>query len=323
MKVFCSSSFFSSSSSLRAGGQKGQAVVEYVLILTVSVVVIGGLLLKLNKGFQKWGRSIVGGDGFVSCLLQTGQLPHKVGDHCSIDNMDINVSSGSSAGGSLGSGSETGGGASGDSADNASSGAKGESGAAGGQGENLQAEQDTSGSAEGSGKGKKRGKTGSSAGRGGDPANGSVMALNSGDEGMEEDGSAEGTRTGAVSKKGRKKKRIGFKDGLSAYEGQPGYAGQRHRAISSYGYMDIEEKRKKRIPVTVSTGGGVKKKNRLGGDKKTRMIVQKNITTKTEDVKVSKWSFGNIFRVVLIICIIVAMVLLIASQTASVRKSMK
>ncbi len=331
MKAFCPSLLFSSSPV--AGWRKGQAVVEYVLILTVAVVVIGGLLLKLNEGFKNWGKSIVGGGGFVECLFQTGQLPPNV--DCTIGDMKVEgLSASSDTPGSPGPDGETSGGDTSNRSSDSDGGASGggdsngaDDSSAGGAG-NLYAEQDSSSSSSGSGKGKRKGKGQSSAGQGGagDSANGSVIAMPSSAEGMSgkderDGGKGKGARRAG---RGRKKKKLGFNEGLAAHGGQPGYAGRRHRAISSYGHMDeMEEKRKKRLPVTASAGGVTKKKDRLGGDKKTQRIIQKKPKAKAQDIKEDKWSFGNIFRVVLIICIIVVMALLIGSQTMSVKKSMK
>ncbi len=54
------------------GGQKGQAVLEYLLILIVMVAIVQ-VLYQFNKNFRKWGE-----DYFVEyykCLLETGELP--------------------------------------------------------------------------------------------------------------------------------------------------------------------------------------------------------------------------------------------------------
>lgn len=53
--------------------QSGQAVVEYLLILVVSVAVILGGLYQFNKAFQVWADSYFG--DYLACLLETGELP--------------------------------------------------------------------------------------------------------------------------------------------------------------------------------------------------------------------------------------------------------
>jgi Flp pilus assembly pilin Flp len=53
--------------------EKGQAIVEYVLVLVVAVTIILGGVYQLNSAFKSWANNYFG--NYLSCLLETGELP--------------------------------------------------------------------------------------------------------------------------------------------------------------------------------------------------------------------------------------------------------
>lgn len=53
--------------------QRGQGTVEYILLLVVSVGIILGGILQLNRAFATWANNYFG--DYLSCLLETGELP--------------------------------------------------------------------------------------------------------------------------------------------------------------------------------------------------------------------------------------------------------
>jgi hypothetical protein len=55
------------------GNERGQGIVEYILILVVTVALILGGLYKLNSAFKTFALSYFG--DYLSCLLETGELP--------------------------------------------------------------------------------------------------------------------------------------------------------------------------------------------------------------------------------------------------------
>ena len=123
---------------------------------------------------------------------------------------------------------------------------------------------------------------------------------------------------------GRRKDRSNSVPVVLFIMGEPGYAGERHRAILSGGWMEQDEQKKRNRPIPVVSQNVATKKNTLtGSTKRNRMVIKKSSKAKAKEVKIGKWSFGNIFRIILIVCVIVAVVLLIGSQTYSVKKSMK
>ena len=135
----------------------------------------------------------------------------------------------------------------------------------------------------------------------------------------------EARKGGGNSAKTKKEKQdMGFRENMSFSQGKPGYTGKRFRAIQSYGYMLTDEKQQKKRNTPIAIGDIGSKKKNIGGKEKTNyMKIQKKTKTEDQGPKIGKWSFGNIFRLFLIICIIVAVVLIIGSQATQVRKSMK
>ena len=300
---------------------KGQAIVEYVLILTVVVVVMGGLLLKLNKGLRDWGKSILGNQGYIACLMQTGTLPGMAHSSCSIKNLNVNFSSSSSTETSSTSFSSSGT----PTSDNSGGGGGTDPSDTDGSSPTTEEESDFASSNDDSSDGNNSSSS-RSKNKGHNPT-GQLISLNSSEgmdneDGFGEEGNMEGEETAGGSS--RKKRKMGFRDNLSSSNSKPGGSGQRLRAIQSYGYMlaDQQEQKKRNTPIAIG-GTGIKKKN-IGEKEKTNYLVIKGKSkTKDQDDKIEKWSFGNIFRIFLIICIIVAVVLIIGSQATQVKKSMK
>lgn len=56
--------------------QSGQAILEYVLLLIVSLILVGGIVFRFSDGFRNWAeRYFVGEDSFLHCLIINGVLP--------------------------------------------------------------------------------------------------------------------------------------------------------------------------------------------------------------------------------------------------------
>jgi len=53
--------------------QSGQAVIEYILILSVVILLILGGVYQFNDSFRNYVRGFFG--GYIACLLETGELP--------------------------------------------------------------------------------------------------------------------------------------------------------------------------------------------------------------------------------------------------------
>src|SRR6516165_1280679 len=55
------------------GPASGQAVIEYLLVVTVTVIIIAALAEKMFKPMDQFVQSIMG--DYIACLLETGELP--------------------------------------------------------------------------------------------------------------------------------------------------------------------------------------------------------------------------------------------------------
>jgi hypothetical protein len=53
--------------------EKGQAFIEYILVLIVAVSIILGGIYQLNSAFKVWATNYFG--NYLACLLETGELP--------------------------------------------------------------------------------------------------------------------------------------------------------------------------------------------------------------------------------------------------------
>lgn len=54
-------------------GQRGQGIVEYILVLVVTVALVLTGLYQLNSAFKSWANNYFG--NYLACLLETGELP--------------------------------------------------------------------------------------------------------------------------------------------------------------------------------------------------------------------------------------------------------
>lgn len=54
--------------------QSGQAALEYILVTSLTTIIILGIIYQLNTAFQVWAQSYFG--DYLSCLIETGELPN-------------------------------------------------------------------------------------------------------------------------------------------------------------------------------------------------------------------------------------------------------
>ncbi len=86
-----------------ASNQKGQAALEYVLILFIVVALITGVLFKFGSAFRFFGENIVGTQ--LECALTYGQLPGNLPAGVNCDDPQIGAGgAGAGSGGTDGSG---------------------------------------------------------------------------------------------------------------------------------------------------------------------------------------------------------------------------
>lgn len=125
LSVFFEKTFASQKSRV---SQAGQAVVEYILVLVVTVSIIIGILYQFNDAFKGFLDNYFG--DYIACLLETGELPSLGGDgptqsECNAGFANFSIANGRPSKGSNGSSSGRGSGgdssgSSGKSADDAS-----------------------------------------------------------------------------------------------------------------------------------------------------------------------------------------------------------
>jgi hypothetical protein len=56
------------------GSQSGQAIIEYILVLVVTVAIVLGGVYQMNSAFKAWMKTYFG--DYIACLLETGELPN-------------------------------------------------------------------------------------------------------------------------------------------------------------------------------------------------------------------------------------------------------
>lgn len=54
--------------------QAGQAVVEYVLLIAIALLIVGGAIYQFNDAFRSFATNYFG--EYLSCLMETGELPN-------------------------------------------------------------------------------------------------------------------------------------------------------------------------------------------------------------------------------------------------------
>ena len=60
--------------------ESGQGILEYILVLVIILVVILGLVYQFNRKFRLYAEQFF--DGYIACLLESGELPGVGGSSC-------------------------------------------------------------------------------------------------------------------------------------------------------------------------------------------------------------------------------------------------
>jgi len=58
--------------------ESGQGVIEYILVLTITVLLIGTFIYQFSSAFRKYANNYFG--DYIMCLLETGELPGQAGE---------------------------------------------------------------------------------------------------------------------------------------------------------------------------------------------------------------------------------------------------
>lgn len=291
--------------------ESGQATLEYILILTVTVLIILSLVWQFNSAFKKYADAFF--DGYIACLLETGELPGTGGD-CSAEYQKFSIANGTPLiGGGLDGGGNNGGNNPG--GNNDTGGGKDGSGSGGKDGKGGKS--DTNKNPNGSGGSGSSGATVGSAGEQGGSSGSSVFVKNG--RGKQRSTAVNGAKAaGAGNAKGR--------EGLTALsssesQGSNNSNGRRRktamdRSFSFFGQQDDESKALTAPSTVVSKeeGGGNLKPKKVGMD----MTRKPAATASSED---QGFSLGRLVRIILIAAIIVVIVLFFGGQILQISKS--
>ena len=298
--------------------KKGQAIVEYVLVLTIIVLIFIALMKPFTEELAKWSSSVF---QYYTCLLTSGSLPNDP-TNCSIEGDfdpqlgDISGGGGGSGPGGGGSNPENNGGTSTSTAppspDNPYPDSQIPPSTSDTGGSGTQIPISTPGGDSSSGRGTEN--TSSQSGLPLSSSNGRLMSLNDPSHTSSQEGGGEG----ASGDKGKKLRFKSYPKGFSGYDDS--YGGSLTAISSSGSFSEEKEQQAKSAPISTSTG--MRKNASFEVNKKSLLKVTKK-KKKSKDLKIEGWNFGSWLRILLIICFLVALILIIGSQTSQVRRSLK
>ena len=271
--------------------ESGQAVIEYVLILTVAVGVILGGLYQLNDAFKQWADSYFG--DYLACLLETGEMPALGGGsqmgECGQLYQDFSLAKGRPLVGSgVGAGGTGAGGGDENQTGEFGSGGSGDSGVyAGGAGSAAVVQTVPSADL---GRGSSRFRVPRAAGAG---------------SGSEEGGEKTNTGTAAITDLG------------SSQAGKAIRIPVREVGSLRGGRRVAEEKEEKeKTKVASATMAAEQRKG------PERIKVDRRIAQNDQSVEIEEFTFGKFLRYLVIAAIIIAIVLFIGGQALQVSKSL-
>jgi hypothetical protein len=282
----------------RFGGlnQSGQGAIEYILLLFVAVFIMLGTVYQFNDAFQKWAANYFG--EYLACLMEAGELPNlgapQGGSVCDQLYEPFNIASGRPSVPTSGGGGNSASSRSGRSS--AASNSTGDDTASSvGRASRIPV------SRGGAGGGRRGGSYGS---RGG----GSSGGFGSGSEG----GSGDDSSYTGSSESSIPTAALGRPEKIKLKK-----PGELDRGFG-FGAEDKKKKKKKKVAVkrrTASEGPA--------NERKALMKVKRAKKERVEVVQDDGWSLGGIFRYLVIIAIILALVIFLGGQALQISKSME
>lgn len=272
----------------------GQGFVEYILLIVIILSVALAVSAALFKPFDKWAKNYIG--EYIYCLLDEGELPSLGGEgessECSSNFENYSFSDGRPPKeGSGSSGSES----------------EGSSSERGGRdrlrrGRNASSDSSSGGSSMGS----RNRRSAMNLGAGFDNGNGTNRG-----QPVDVTNQYATNRNNSRMNSGR----------TSRYEITP--RGSAYVGIT--GYIAQEQEKLKRREERVRAVGSVSETSQGFARGKARLQPTEIKPNKPKDVEFGdvEWSFGDMFRMILIIAIIIALVLFVGSQVMQISKSME
>lgn len=287
--------------SRRSGSQGGQAVIEYILLLVVTIIIVFGATYQFNDAFKAWANNYFG--DYLACLLETGELPAiggtgGVSSSCNDVFKTFSLAEGRPwDGGGGGGGGGNGGGGGDDDGD-------------GGGFDDDDNEGDGSG--------------GGGSAEGGASSGYTKVSRRSG-AGFDRDGRFGGNTSGDSAGRGagprRKDVYTGSTDSsipAGMLNGNQGRTTQRQRVLSGE-YFISQEKRdeteSERSPLKITEGSRV--------ERKQMMIIKRELAEAKPEVEEKEMGFGDYFRYLLIAALIIALVIVIGGQIAQISQEME
>lgn len=266
--------------------ESGQGIVEYILVLVITVAIILGFMWQFSDTFRTWANNYFG--EYLACLLETGEIPSigGLGGGSGICNQafePFTFTAGRPP-------------------------KNGEGGASGGGG--------GSGSEKSGGSGDEKVAYASRVGGGGSGSSTSRFRANS-----MSDSAGGGSSSGGSTKAKEDKAYTGSTDSSmpgSIYTQQDGPRVVKMKTVDR-GFAFQREKEEKE---KASSGIAVKAPKDQTGSRSERMLVKRNTASKEEDIPDSEMSFGDYLRFLIIAAIIIALVVFIGGQALQVGKSM-
>jgi hypothetical protein len=291
--------------------ESGQAVIEYILVLTITVFLIGTFLYQFSTAFRKYANNFFG--EYVACLLETGELPGQAKGECKDLMNPFNLADGKTAtgkdiAGTGGVGSGQGGGSGSNSSSTSSNGKTGKNAKSGGNGSSSDSD--------------------SSSSSGGAPAG--ELAVNS----TRGDGDGFGARSirrstpirtskddgaGGAGGKGREAlKPVGAYSGSDSSGSSSDGRGRRRALGRGFGFMGQEEqeRREEERPATKA----VAKDEGDGLRPKKVSVDTSRAPASDKDTGDSGFSIGNFLRVLIIAGILIAIFILFGGQLLAISK---
>ena len=291
--------------------KRGQAIVEYVLMLVVILTIFIALMKPFAEGLQELSNSAF---KYYICLLTSGALPFDSGTNCSTDDFeyqpgDLSGGGGSGPGGS-GNNSGTNNSPSPDNPYPNSQIPPPSSSNRGGSGIQMPVNIPGGDSSGGSGA---NSANSSSSGLPLSSSSGRLMSLNNSPSSSQ----TEGVRDGS----GNKDKKLKFKTypkGFSGYDSS--YGGQLTAIHSSGSFSEEKEQKAKSTPIPASTAV---KKDSSSETKKNNLLKIEERKKEIKDTKIKEWNFGSLLRIFLIVCFLIALIFIVGSQISQVQKALK
>ncbi len=278
----------------RLSDDRGQAAIEYVLLLIIAVSMVLALVYQIFKPMQKYMDAYLG--TYVGCLLETGGLPSFGGDETSAKDMGCAIAQFENADGK-------GGGSKG-------SNGKGGSGSDEGGGSNSSSNSSSGGSDSGGG-----GSSGGGGGRGGAGSRGLRQARHTkGAAGIE--GGQQGGKVVEIALDG---------NGSGSFFGGRGssYSVQARRKVSAVNMSGWTEAERKKVEKKDDTGRTkVIATDDMGPAPKKMMVKKPEAKVVLEEEK-EQLTVGNFIRYLFIAALIIALVIFIGGQALSMSKGDK